>query len=113
MPLYYDDNQLVDAGNEQLTGLFMQSLNKFSAPNSMVALLVDSNSPGRFQACFFGHCRCPPIKEIKRQPRWIDYGFFDLRTLERELRSAALDEVEAADSHEAAIGLLAQYLVFC
>ena len=54
----------------------------------------------------------PPIKEIKGQPTWIDYGLPDLRTLERELRSAAVDEVEAADSHEAAIELVAQYLGF-
>lgn len=54
----------------------------------------------------------PSIKEIKGQPTWIDYRLPDLRSLERELRSAALDEVEAANSHEAAIELVAQYLGF-
>lgn len=54
----------------------------------------------------------PPIKEIKGQPTWVDSGLPDLRTLERELRSSAVDEVEAADSHEAAIDLVAQYLGF-
>ena len=54
----------------------------------------------------------PPIKEIKGQPTWIDYRLPDLRTLERELRSSAVDEMAAADSHEAAIDLVAQYMGF-
>lgn len=54
----------------------------------------------------------PKISEVKGQPTWVDSGLPDLRSLDRELRSAALDEVVAATSHEDAIEVTAQHLGF-
>jgi hypothetical protein len=54
----------------------------------------------------------PKISEQKGQPTWLDSNLPDLRTLERELRSQAIDEVPAATSHEDAIEVVAQHLGF-
>jgi hypothetical protein len=54
----------------------------------------------------------PPIREKKNQPTWVEHGLPDLRSLERELRSAAIEEIDAATDHQAAIELMAQHLGF-
>ncbi|MNP19037.1 hypothetical protein D3C76_1115470 [compost metagenome] len=50
------------------------------------------------------------ITENKSQRTWIDEQLPDLRTLARELRAQAINEVAAAESHVAAIELVAQHL---
>jgi hypothetical protein len=52
------------------------------------------------------------ISEQKGQPTWVDSNLPDLRTLERDLRSQAMDEVSAATTHEDAIEVVAQHLGF-
>ncbi|WP_256804534.1 PBECR2 nuclease fold domain-containing protein [Pseudomonas putida] len=54
----------------------------------------------------------PRISEEKGQPTWVDAGLQDLRTLEREYRSPAIDEIPHAASHEEAIEAVASYLGF-
>lgn len=54
----------------------------------------------------------PKISEVKGQPTWVDSHLPDLRTLARELRTHALEEVIAATSHEDAIEVTAQHLGF-
>lgn len=54
----------------------------------------------------------PKISEVKGQPTWVDSNLPDLRTLERELRTHALEEVTAATTHEDAIEVTAQHLGF-
>ncbi|QUG93456.1 MULTISPECIES: PBECR2 nuclease fold domain-containing protein [Pseudomonas] len=54
----------------------------------------------------------PKISEVKGQVTWLDSGLPDLRTLPRELRTQALDEVTAATTHEDAIEVTAQHLGF-
>lgn len=49
---------------------------------------------------------------MKGQPTWIDHNLPDLRTLDRELRSQAVDEVPSASSHEDAIEVVAKNLGF-
>ncbi|GFM52590.1 hypothetical protein PSCICE_38570 [Pseudomonas cichorii] len=49
---------------------------------------------------------------MKGQPTWVQSGLPDLRTLARELRMHALEEVIAATTHEEAIETTAQYLGF-
>jgi hypothetical protein len=53
-----------------------------------------------------------PIREKKNQPTWVEHGLPDLRSLERELRSAAIEEIDAATDHEAAIEMVAHHLGF-
>jgi len=50
------------------------------------------------------------VAEKKGQNTWLDEQLPDLRTLARELRTRAIEELAAADSHEAAIELAAQHL---
>ncbi|WP_406820362.1 PBECR2 nuclease fold domain-containing protein [Pseudomonas sp. KnCO4] len=50
------------------------------------------------------------IAENKGQNTWLDEKLPDLRTLARELRAQAIEELAAADSHDSAIELAAQYL---
>jgi len=52
------------------------------------------------------------ISEVKGQPTWLDNNLPDLRTLERNLRIHALEEVTAATSHEDAIEVTARHLGF-
>ncbi len=52
------------------------------------------------------------ISEVKGQLTWVQSGLPDLRTLARELRVHALEEVIAATTHEEAIETTAQYLGF-
>jgi hypothetical protein len=52
------------------------------------------------------------ISEVKDQPTWLDNSLPDLRTLERELRIQAMEEVVAATTHEGAIEVTAQHLGF-
>lgn len=54
----------------------------------------------------------PKISEVKGQPTWLDNDLPDLRTLARELRTQAMDEVTAATTHEDAIEVTAQHLGF-
>lgn len=54
----------------------------------------------------------PRIAEEKGQPTWVDAGLKDLRTLEREYRSAAIEEIPHAENHEEAIKVVAHYLGF-
>ncbi|WP_332875327.1 PBECR2 nuclease fold domain-containing protein [Pseudomonas capsici] len=49
---------------------------------------------------------------MKGQLTWVQSGLPDLRTLARELRVHALEEVIAATTHEEAIETTAQYLGF-
>jgi hypothetical protein len=46
------------------------------------------------------------IKEAAHQPTWINLALPDLRTLSRELRSAAIDEMKRADNAEDALKIL-------
>ncbi|WP_435038234.1 PBECR2 nuclease fold domain-containing protein [Pseudomonas neuropathica] len=48
----------------------------------------------------------PVIKEAADQPTWINLALPDLRTLSRELRSAAIDEMKRADNAEDALKIL-------
>lgn len=50
------------------------------------------------------------VAEKKGQNTGLDEQLPDLRTLARELRTRAIEELAAADSHEAAIELAAQHL---
>ena len=52
------------------------------------------------------------IAEIKGQSNWQEKQLPDLRTLVREMRSQALGELTAADSHDAAIEQAAQHMGF-
>ncbi|KIY41581.1 hypothetical protein TZ03_05580 [Pseudomonas sp. 10-1B] len=52
------------------------------------------------------------IAEKKGQNTWLDEQLPDLRTLARELRAQAVEELAAASSHDAAIALAAQHLGF-
>lgn len=45
-------------------------------------------------------------KEAAHQPTWINLALPDLRTLSRELRSAAIDEMKRADNAEDALKIL-------
>lgn len=54
----------------------------------------------------------PKISEVKGQATWVDSRLPDLRTLARELRTQAIEEVAAATSHEDAIEVAAHYLGF-
>lgn len=54
----------------------------------------------------------PKISEVKGQPTWLESKLPDLRTLARELRTQAIEEVIAATSHEDAIEVTAQHLGF-
>lgn len=56
----------------------------------------------------------PPAKiaEKKGQNSWLDEQLPDLRTLARELRTQAIEELAPADSHDAAIEVAAQQLGF-
>ncbi|WP_277760168.1 PBECR2 nuclease fold domain-containing protein [Pseudomonas sp. A34-9] len=49
---------------------------------------------------------------MKGQPTWVESKLPDLRTLARELRTQAIEEVIAATSHEDAIEVTAQHLGF-
>ncbi|MBK4992488.1 hypothetical protein IAE39_000662 [Pseudomonas sp. S37] len=50
------------------------------------------------------------VAESKGQNNWVDEKLPDLKTLARELRAQAIEELAAADSHDAAIELAAQHL---
>jgi len=50
------------------------------------------------------------VAEKKGQNTWLDEQLPDLRTLAREWRTRAIEELAAADSHESAIELAAQHL---
>lgn len=50
------------------------------------------------------------VTEKKSQHTWLDEQLPDLRTLAREMRTQAVDELAAAASHEAAIELAAVHL---
>jgi hypothetical protein len=52
------------------------------------------------------------VSEVKGQQTWIDEKLPDLRTLERDLRSEATEEIPPADTHEKAIKVVAQHLGF-
>ncbi|WP_456293290.1 PBECR2 nuclease fold domain-containing protein [Pseudomonas sp. AK106] len=52
------------------------------------------------------------ISEVKGQPTWLDNNLPDLRTLPREMRTQAIEEVVAATSHEDAIQVTAHHLGF-
>ncbi len=52
----------------------------------------------------------PKISEQKNQRTWLDGNLPDLRTLNRELRSPATEEVLAATNHEEAIEIAARHL---
>ena len=54
----------------------------------------------------------PKISEKKNQLTWVDSNLPDLRTLERDMRSQATEEVLAASTHEDAIEVVAQHLGF-
>lgn len=52
------------------------------------------------------------IYEIKGQRTWLDYGLPDLRTLPRDMRILATEEIMPAASYEAAIAIVALHLGF-
>ena len=54
----------------------------------------------------------PLIKESSGQQTWIDLALPDLRTLARELRSAAIDEVKRADDAQGALRILLAHFGF-
>lgn len=54
----------------------------------------------------------PLIKEAADQPTWIDLALPDLRTLPREIRSAAIEEVKRADDAEGALKILLNHFGF-
>jgi phage-Barnase-EndoU-ColicinE5/D-RelE like nuclease2 len=54
----------------------------------------------------------PLMKEAASQPTWIDLFLPDLRTLPRELRSAAIEEVKRADDAEGALKILLNHFGF-
>lgn len=54
----------------------------------------------------------PPVKEKKNQPTWQEHGLPDLRMAGPELRSAALEEVEAGDDLHTAMAVVARHLGF-
>lgn len=54
----------------------------------------------------------PKNSEVKGQPTWVESNLPDLRTLARELRKHALEEVSAAITHEDAIEVTVQHLGF-
>jgi hypothetical protein len=54
----------------------------------------------------------PKISEVKGQRTWVDEKLPDLRTLERDLRSQATEEMVPAETHEEAIEMVAQNLGF-
>lgn len=53
----------------------------------------------------------PPAKITEKgcQRTWLDMGLPDLRSLHREMRAQAIEEIAAADSHDDAIELVAQH----
>ncbi|MFJ2486980.1 PBECR2 nuclease fold domain-containing protein [Pseudomonas sp. NPDC087639] len=54
----------------------------------------------------------PLIKEAAGQQTWIDLALPDLRTLARELRSAAIDEIKRAEDADGALKILLAYFGF-
>jgi hypothetical protein len=54
----------------------------------------------------------PLIKEAADQPTWIDLALPDLRTLPRELRSTAIEEVKRADDAKGALKILLAHFGF-
>lgn len=54
----------------------------------------------------------PKISEMKGQRTWVDLDLPDLRTLERELRAPAVEELPDAATHEEAIEAVAQHFGF-
>lgn len=50
----------------------------------------------------------PPVREQKGQPKWPELGLLDLRSLDAELRSSAPQEIEAAESIQEAIAIVAR-----
>ena len=54
----------------------------------------------------------PPIKEAANQQTWINLALPDLRTLSRELRSAAIQEIKRADDAESALEILLDHFGF-
>ncbi len=54
----------------------------------------------------------PLIKEAADQQTWIDLALPDLRTLSRELRSAAIEEVKRAEDAEGALKILLDHFGF-
>ncbi|MFK0312190.1 PBECR2 nuclease fold domain-containing protein [Pseudomonas sp. NPDC090233] len=50
------------------------------------------------------------IAEKKGQSTWLNLKLPDLRTLDREMRIQPIEELTAADSHDAAIELAAEHL---
>lgn len=54
----------------------------------------------------------PLIKEAADQQTWIDLALPDLRTLSRELRSAAIEEIKRADDAEGALKILLDHFGF-
>jgi len=54
----------------------------------------------------------PLVKEAGGQQTWIDLALPDLRTLARELRSAAIEEVKRADDAQGALRILLAHFGF-
>lgn len=54
----------------------------------------------------------PTTKEAADQATWIDLALPDLRTLSKELRSAAIEEIKRADDPAGALGILLEYFGF-
>ena len=54
----------------------------------------------------------PRTKEAADQATWIDLALPDLRTLSKELRSAAIEEIKRADDPAGALGILLEYFGF-
>jgi hypothetical protein len=52
----------------------------------------------------------PSIHEMKGQQTWLEHGLPDLRSLDRALRSSALEEVSAGEDINGAIQILASNL---
>lgn len=54
----------------------------------------------------------PTTKEAASQATWTDLALPDLRTLSKELRSAAIEEIKRADDAAGALGILLEYFGF-
>lgn len=50
----------------------------------------------------------PPVREQKDQTKWLELGLLDLRSLDAELRSSAPQEIEAAQTIQEAVAIVAR-----